>query len=502
MKILLYILFILPIYLSGQFSVNTPTVVNSNPSIANQTASADLEKDGDVDIVESGVGGSIKIFRNNGGTFTMEQLGVGINFKGIEIGDLNNDLFPDIVSWSDNAIYVYYYQTPTSYSPSTLIAYSKTGYFGALVDLNNDGFPDLILTGVGNTQINKPIHIYKNNNGILQFENEIQLDPGDTETTFEVQSGYFNADSYIDLVVSSTEEFYSLRNNGDLTFSITKIITTGYSCFGFKTIDYNHDGNLDIIGSTLLSLSYQGVIVLFGDGDNNLSAPTTIYNDCNSVFVFPKILDINKDNLVDIVAGSYGPCNTINDFISVSFQKLDGSFYPPTQFELSLPTTGIYDLELFDNNNDGLLDVYLSNGVLYLNSTLSTDLNLRILSNPTSLCSGQTFNINFEASGLPLSSNVYSVQLSNAAGSFASPVNIGSSTTRSVSGSISCTIPPGTPNGSGYKMRVVSSSAYSITYANPTGFSINTTPLANVPTGSWKFLCMDLAFWCIGRWNQ
>jgi len=55
------------------------------------------------------------------------------------------------------------------------------------------------------------------------------------------------------------------------------------------------------------------------------------------------------------------------------------------------------------------------------------------------------------------SSNTYTAQLSNAAGSFASPVNIGSLVSDANSGTINVTIPPGTPTGAGYSIRVISS---------------------------------------------
>lgn len=53
--------------------------------------------------------------------------------------------------------------------------------------------------------------------------------------------------------------------------------------------------------------------------------------------------------------------------------------------------------------------------------------------------------------------NVFTAQLSDASGSFASPVNIGS-VTSTVSGTISATIPASTPAGTGYRIRVVASS--------------------------------------------
>ncbi|PKP01561.1 MAG: hypothetical protein CVU11_14875 [Bacteroidetes bacterium HGW-Bacteroidetes-6] len=54
--------------------------------------------------------------------------------------------------------------------------------------------------------------------------------------------------------------------------------------------------------------------------------------------------------------------------------------------------------------------------------------------------------------------NTYTAQLSNASGSFASPISIGTLVSDANSGTINITIPGGLPTGAGYKIRVVSSS--------------------------------------------
>lgn len=75
----------------------------------------------------------------------------------------------------------------------------------------------------------------------------------------------------------------------------------------------------------------------------------------------------------------------------------------------------------------------------------------------TTYCEGSSITVPFAVAGTWSVGNIFTAQLSNASGSFAQPVTIGTlaSTT---SGSISATIPFGTPSGSGYRIRVVSSS--------------------------------------------
>ena len=85
------------------------------------------------------------------------------------------------------------------------------------------------------------------------------------------------------------------------------------------------------------------------------------------------------------------------------------------------------------------------------------EVQVRTLTISGPFCPGTSINVPFSSSGIISNSNVYTAQLSNAAGSFASPVNIGTLSGNATSGSIPAVIPALTPNGVGYRIRVVSS---------------------------------------------
>jgi len=84
----------------------------------------------------------------------------------------------------------------------------------------------------------------------------------------------------------------------------------------------------------------------------------------------------------------------------------------------------------------------------------------------TLLCAGSTFTLNYTASHAFNSGNTFTAQLSSATGSFAAPTTIGTATA-STSGGISCTIPGATPNGNGYKIRILASNPI---FYSPTDF--------------------------------
>lgn len=85
-----------------------------------------------------------------------------------------------------------------------------------------------------------------------------------------------------------------------------------------------------------------------------------------------------------------------------------------------------------------------------------------------SACPDSTLAVNFTVSGPVNGGNVFTAQLSNASGSFASPVNIGT-LSGTASGTITATIPGSTTPGAGYQIRAVSS--------NPVETSSNSLPL-------------------------
>lgn len=74
----------------------------------------------------------------------------------------------------------------------------------------------------------------------------------------------------------------------------------------------------------------------------------------------------------------------------------------------------------------------------------------------TSFCPQDNFQLHYTVTAPFNTGNVFTAQLSDAAGSFASPVSIGAITATGA-GFINCTIPANTPQGIGYRVRVAAS---------------------------------------------
>lgn len=97
---------------------------------------------------------------------------------------------------------------------------------------------------------------------------------------------------------------------------------------------------------------------------------------------------------------------------------------------------------------------------------------------PAQWCQGsaQAMSVPFTSTGTFTGGNVYTAQLSDASGSFASPTAIGTLTSTANTGTIAATIPGGTPAGSGYRIRVVSSAPATTGTDNGSNLTINAAP--------------------------
>lgn len=119
------------------------------------------------------------------------------------------------------------------------------------------------------------------------------------------------------------------------------------------------------------------------------------------------------------------------------------------------------------------------------NPAVTTDA-ITPLSYNVSAVSGAPISVPFTLTGTyPASGNTVTAQLSDASGSFASPITLGSitdnftrtttGTSPSATGTISGTIPANTPSGTGYRVRVITSSPALTAADNGSNITINLT---------------------------
>lgn len=145
---------------------------------------------------------------------------------------------------------------------------------------------------------------------------------------------------------------------------------------------------------------------------------------------------------------SYGPITDTQDWVRLSKLLIADSAYD------NIVIGG------FLHHNNQTRDTINSSGnyaYYYIDSVVIKKMDSLML-NPKNilLCAGDTIDIPFYSTQKKQSNNVFTIQLSNASGSFATPVNLGT-LTHDTSGTIKCAIPASTSTGTGYKIRIIAS---------------------------------------------
>jgi len=266
------------------------------------------------------------------------------------------------------------------------------------IDLNRDGYLDLISFNQdwpnGKILTNIICWQYMPETGFYVISDQIRSDnifsfPFHTSSVDD-----FNRDHFDDLYIATNGDenkaglngvdylFLSKKDgsfgNGVVT-PLDKLQTLGH---GSTVGDVNNDGLPDI----LVSGGYGGLFnpyysfILYNLGNSNFSTPKTLPGvhamgrEFTAQIWASEIADLNNDGLTDIVTGhSNGPLKNLitnkNDGVTagtpatIFFQNVDGSYR-----ELRLPygkitpiNTDSVDVKAFDADNDGDLDLLLSN---------------------------------------------------------------------------------------------------------------------------------------------
>ncbi|MFN8342226.1 MAG: T9SS type A sorting domain-containing protein [Cyclobacteriaceae bacterium] len=183
-------------------------------------------------------------------------------------------------------------------------------------------------------------------------------------------------------------------------------------------------------------------------------------------------------------ACSFGVGNTFTVQLSDQF----GSFASATNIgSVTSGSGGAIPVSIPTNQTAGTvyrMRVVSSNPVITGNQTGNLTINSPGLNAPTGLstqCAGATFNITNNLTGCSFfPGNTFTVQLSDASGSFASPVSISAAVSATTGGAISVTLPLTLPTSAAYRIQVVGTNP-SITSTQSAAFTINGFGL-NAPT--------------------
>lgn len=103
-------------------------------------------------------------------------------------------------------------------------------------------------------------------------------------------------------------------------------------------------------------------------------------------------------------------------------------------------------------------------------------------------CVGDRFSFSYRTTYPFKTNNTFTVQLSNSTGSFSSPVNIGSKT-GTTTDTVFCTIPPNTPPGTKYRIRVIGNNIADTSLETTNEITINNLYPANLSASFNSSIC-------------
>lgn len=343
---------------------NLPTSGVTGPNM--DAAAADLDNDGDLDIVLAREFAPNKLLFNNGaGVFTDATSGNLPQFfydsEDIGIADFDNDDDPDIVFASeDNAVHEFYlnngngsFRNANNRLPNS-IANSVLAQ-----DINNDNKPDIILGNAGQDFI-------LINNGDTTFSNEtVTRLPSSEDVTQDMKLGDIDNDGDDDLIAGNEDGNKIYINNGSGIFSdetAPRLPASPTEETRKVTLaDVDCDEDLDIFFANVAFRPGRTTQdrLLLNDGNGiftdvtSTNIPVDYEQTTEGIFV-----DIDYDNDPDLITSNI----FFNRQMKVFQNDGKGVFNEVTEEVLppNIVAEGIGVLAA-DLNNDGLKDLYLIN---------------------------------------------------------------------------------------------------------------------------------------------
>ncbi len=249
------------------------------------------------------------------------------------------------------------------------------GNSGALAgDIDNDGYPDLFLTGAGGlfTPQASAVKLYHNNGDGTFSDITAGAGINGLITSWGAAFGDVNGDGYVDLLVTTPGSVIDQRqetnkfflNNGDLTFTDISSDIGVDSAFGGCLAgfsDYDNDGDQDILlgNCNEIHLDIVPLELFRNDGDLNFVNVTEEAGlNRRGAWMGLAIGDYDNDGDQDLFATNLG--NFPGLFVHPVFYENngDGTFSDVTEAVGVSENLFGWGATLTDFNNDGFLDLF------------------------------------------------------------------------------------------------------------------------------------------------
>ncbi|MFD1956636.1 FG-GAP-like repeat-containing protein [Paenibacillus thailandensis] len=314
--------------------------------------SAEMNGDGNEDIIVAEYGTGISLMKGNGeGTF---QIPVFL-YDGSEqwlAEELNDDGLADLIVYSGSTIQILLQQQDDIFLPVS--SYEMAGGINGITssDLNGDGHADLAVANRSGRIV------YMRGYGDGTFDLAGQTELGSGRFPLPPTIGDFNEDGNADMLVGSQAGGTSEENphialwtgDGDWSFAPSPPYSARSEVTALAAEDFNGDGHLDAVSGHPGSAPE----LWLGNGDGTFQSSPLDGSIFESGVSMLDTGDFNGDGVTDLFAVGEGSRRSF----SVAYGNGDGTFQAPVHEEDTDEEIRYYAIG--DYNGDGKSDVALS----------------------------------------------------------------------------------------------------------------------------------------------
>jgi hypothetical protein len=341
----------------GAFSINTESdsisfieqVIATTPFVFRFVYSADLDNDGDMDVLSASHDKGLFWYENDGSdnpNFTEHTISTDDSIVSVHTTDLDNDGDMDVLSagyvnfhriaWHENNN-----QTFTEHPISTTTDRGRSVY---AADLDNDGDMDVLsafstsIAGHGNNII----HWYENNNQTFtEHAISISLDPSNPITIYAAD---LDNDGDMDVLSGETQKIAWYENDGlDSPNFTERVISTNVSGGNFVyATDLDCDGDVDV----LCTSRDDNELKWYENNNQTFTEHIISTNALSARSIYAA--DLDNDGDMDVLSAS----NWDN---KIAWYENNNQTF--TEHIISTNVSGAYSVYAADLDNDGDMDV-------------------------------------------------------------------------------------------------------------------------------------------------
>jgi hypothetical protein len=296
--------------IDGQGKFDVQKIISTNANGALSVFSSDIDGDGDMDVLSASIiDDKIAWYENvdGQGEFGMEVI-IAINEDGansVVVADIDGDGDMDVLSTSQFDSKVAWYENVDGegdFGDQQIISSNLDGVASINIqDIDGDGDLDVLASSLNGDKI----VWYENIDGIGSSWLE-QIISTELNWPRKLHAADLDNDGDIDVLAASSldDKFVWFENtNGQGDFGIQQLISDDLNPLTIHVVDIDQDGDIDIFSS--FSFSFDDKIVWYeNDGLGNFSSENLITEEITDPTTISSA-DVNGDGKLDIVSTSF-----------------------------------------------------------------------------------------------------------------------------------------------------------------------------------------------------